>query len=107
MHTNLPFVFCSPNLPLDSKESEMLDDERSGSAEKSSSSDGERKKHRFKVFARKLRSVDDHPNKSDEEDNFHDNKESKDKSPTDEQRGKKGKSYRNVESSITLNKLSK
>jgi len=85
LHTNLPFVFCSPNVPLDAKESEIPDDERKGSVEKSYSSAGEGKKHCVKVFAQKIRSVDYSPNGSDEEDNLHDKKESKDKSVVDEQ----------------------
>ena len=35
----------------------------------------------FKVFAQKIRSIDDDPNKSNEQHNLHDNKESKDQSP--------------------------
>ena len=85
MHTNFPFVFYSPNVALDSKESEMPDDKRRGSIEKSSSSAGERKKCRFKVFSRKIRTTDDDPNKSDEQDNLHGNKELKDQSLADEQ----------------------
>jgi len=62
---------------LNAKESEISDDERKGSSKKCSSS--------FKVFARKIRSVNDALNKSNKEDNLHDNKESKDKSQANEQ----------------------
>ena len=70
----------------------IWDDERRGSAEKSSCSAGQEKKHRHKMFAQKIKIVDDAPNESDEEDNLDTNKASEDKSPADEQRKKKGKS---------------
>ena len=51
------------------------------------------------MFSQKIRSADDDPNKSYEQDNLHDNKESKDQSPADEQQEKKDKSCTNLESS--------
>ena len=95
----MPFVFYSLIVALDAKESEKGDDERRVSAKKSSSSVGEGKKRRYKVFAREIKTGDDAPNECDEEDNLGGNKESKHKSLADEQQQKEGKSDINVESS--------
>ena len=67
-------------MSLDVKESEIGDNERRGSAEKSSSSVGQGKKRRHKVCAQKFKTSDDAPNESDEEDNLDANKEAKVKS---------------------------
>ena len=57
------------------------------------------KRCRYKLFAWKIKTGDDTPNNSDEEDNLDYHKESKHKSPANEQRQKKVKSDINVESS--------
>ena len=62
-------------MALDAKESEKGNDERRGSTEKSSSSADEGKKHRYKVFAWKIKTSDDAPIDFDEEDNLDGNKE--------------------------------
>jgi len=76
----LTFVFYSPKVASNLNEIGQRTDQRRGSADKTSSSSVQGKKHQYKVFARKTDDDGDAKNDSDNEEKLDKNTVSKDKS---------------------------
>jgi len=87
-------------MALDAKESEKGDDERRRFAEKVAAVLVKEKNIVINCLPQKIKTGDDAPNDSNEEDNLGGKKESKHKSLADEQLRKEGKSDINVEGSV-------